>query len=112
VRFKLRHTAALALLGWYLLAPALNVDGKVDVEMPFRKWTQLATFDTAPACQKALFTFQDAREQKPTTDTEWKEAKDAALRNGKQPPLDRKEMDKVFSELRCIASDDPRLKRE
>ncbi len=106
---KLRHAAALALAGWYLMAPPLNVGGKVDVEMPFRKWTQLATFDSAPDCQKALFTFQDARAQKPTTDPEWNEAKDSALRTGQQPPLNRKEMDKVFSELRCIASDDPRL---
>jgi len=107
---NLRHAAALTLMGWYLMVPPLNTDGRVEVTMRFTKWTQLASYDSASACQKVLFAFQQARELKPATDAEWKEARDSAVRTGKQPPLNSEEMNKQVSESRCIASDDPRLK--
>ena len=51
---NLRHAAALALVGWYLMIPPLNSEGKVDTHAPMSRWNQFMSFDAASACQKVL----------------------------------------------------------
>jgi len=66
---KLRHTAALALVGWYLMMPPLvekpvphdpsltmkeNDDALVDTRAPLSKWMNLRSFDFAPQCYAAI----------------------------------------------------------
>jgi hypothetical protein len=90
---KLRHAAALALVGWYLMAapPMLNKGGSSgpDLGAPLSKWTIEESFDTAKECEaadeKLKTRFLDARPQT-LAGIEWAQG------------------------ISCIATDDPRLK--
>jgi hypothetical protein len=47
-KIKPRHTAALALVGWYLMVPPLSADGTRIVEnLPLSKWDAVLPFDNA-----------------------------------------------------------------
>jgi hypothetical protein len=52
---NLRHAAALALVGWYLMVPPFTAQraGPVDVDdqAPLSKWTIAGSFDTAEQCR-------------------------------------------------------------
>jgi hypothetical protein len=48
-----RHPAALALVGWYLLAPPLY-KGEVDEKAPLKEWTVLRSFGTVTECSQWL----------------------------------------------------------
>ncbi len=80
-RRKLRHAAALALVGWYLMVPPIQ-NGKA-VDVPISEWSHLDSFDSARECRDAGYRYQDRQkaENKPLPGA-WE----------------------------CIASDDPRLK--
>jgi len=92
---NLRHTAALALLGWYLLTPPIaSVGSKWNsatkeydpyTSAPLSQWQTVLTFDTAEECRAELAN-QNAQIQVhcPTC---------AAL-------------------AECVASDDPRFKEK
>jgi hypothetical protein len=84
---KLRHTAALALVGWYLFVPPQTRfwwigAQRYDDTAPLSRWTIDQSFDKAAGCEAARRATQDL-------------AGDAAIR-----------MDHAV----CIASDDPRLR--
>jgi hypothetical protein len=51
---NLRHAAALALLGWYLITPPVGPDGVVDLNAPISKWDQKDNFDAAADCDTAV----------------------------------------------------------
>jgi len=42
---KPRHAAALALVGWYLMAPPIRPGGGVDLKAPMSQWDQDDDFD-------------------------------------------------------------------
>jgi hypothetical protein len=49
----LRHAAALALVGWYLMVPFPDAPGKTpNFRAPLSQWNQMGAFDTAVACDK------------------------------------------------------------
>ena len=84
---KLRHTAAVALMGWYLFVPPQTRTWWIGAERyddaaPLNKWTIERSFDKAEGCEAARL----ATEQ---------QAGDAAIR---------------MSHAVCVASDDPRLR--
>jgi hypothetical protein len=86
-----RHVAALALLGWYLLAPPLR-DSAYDVQAPFSKWFHIGEFDTVAVChaERDRRRVQYAAESRAAADPNprgaaWTEAH------------------------RCVATNDPRL---
>ncbi len=64
---KLRHAAALALVGWYLMAPPMPVDGQGSARIlrnaPLRNWTLVRSFDSARNCEafKAPMAAEDAQ---------------------------------------------------
>jgi hypothetical protein len=79
------HAAALALASWYLLTPPLRGGGKPDAQAPISAWTVFRKFDSTAACQ------------------EWKyKLETRARKTGRYGPRP------VFM---CIASDDPRLRK-
>jgi hypothetical protein len=83
---KLSHAAALALVGWYLMAPPVHAPNhKVDFHAPLAKWTILGSFDKAEDCEMA----------------------DLRLR---QTPQTTKGLSVWEAADLCIATDDPRLK--
>ncbi len=82
---KLRHAAAFALVGWYLMQPPAHrgTDGKSVFEdaRPLTMWRQIGAYDTAKECEAQI----DHMVTLPT--------------------------DVGAEFVRCVASDDPRLKR-
>jgi hypothetical protein len=85
------HTAALALVGWYLLAPAAypatNGMLRWDAAAPLSRWKAVKSFDSAAQCEAERL----------------KRQRGAEMEN--KPSV----RDFVDS-FQCIASDDPRLK--
>ncbi|MGO9061540.1 MAG: hypothetical protein ACLQU2_29820, partial [Candidatus Binataceae bacterium] len=98
---NLRHAAALALVGWYLMMPPFHKDseGMIDGLMshaPVSQWDHVKSFDTAQACE-----------------TGWKQNIDHRMSSLRQFNLADSRLGDLWKaathEARCISSDDPRL---
>jgi hypothetical protein len=50
---NLRHTAALALVGWYLMMPPVTSDGRIQKNAPLSRWYIFSNFETKEECEKA-----------------------------------------------------------
>jgi hypothetical protein len=112
---KLSHTAALVLIGWYLIMPPIlhrqkakgsptdhllwldmpdGTEGAVADSAPLSQWSINSTYDSGKACEQAklALTGHDKR----------------------TPPLDRDAMllRWAHADLVCVATDDPRLKKK
>jgi len=98
---NLRHTAALALVGWYLMLPPMNSWPRtpwIDRNAPFSKWTIQATLNSANDCEVA----RDKHE------IDFALAVKSA--NPKRHEADPNLSSPIDDGALCIASDDPRLK--
>jgi hypothetical protein len=114
----LRHAAALALLGWYLMTPPvvcikhvtgeklLELDGlrcTVETVAPLWQWVRLTPHDSASDCEAALQQQQQRAEML------------GALNTNIAPQADV-ELDEANAKLsslwnsKCVATDDPGLK--
>jgi hypothetical protein len=83
-----RHTAALALVGWYLMVPPRESDNSAKLSsVPFEEWVYVDSFDTA------------------------KECRDAGRKEEERRAKDALEADQ-YGNWECIATDDPRLKEK
>jgi hypothetical protein len=115
---SLRHAAALALVGWYLMVPPLLPDGSVNVKAPLSEWSESGQgFDTAQDCNKARA--QEAERVVKNLDAVKREI--GALPDTGDRPLSEvapstyaryaSVLNKggAFLSSRCISSDDPRL---
>jgi hypothetical protein len=87
---KSRHAAALALVGWYLMAPPLY-KGEVEEKAPLKKWTVLQSFGTVAECSQWLSVMLDKADLDPATRTVVQHRLLAAS---------------------CVSTDDPRLKEK
>ena len=91
---KACHAVALALVGWYLMMPPVVPAGNGwltwDADAPLSQWKTIGSFDTAIQCQADLRARREA----------------ARTRTGKAGNGLRK----FAGTLRCVGSDDPRLK--
>lgn len=97
---KLRHAAALALVGWYLMLPPLPIgQTEPDARAPLGDWYILEPFDAASVCQSELVQIADTK-----SDRRKKLLVDQV--NDKQ----RRYLASAFPKAQCIATDDPRLK--
>jgi hypothetical protein len=85
-----RYAAALALVGWYLMQPPTHriANGKTvfEDELPLTLWRQIGAYDTAKECQAQI-------EHMETLPAKMAEVEGAEF-------------------VRCIATDDPRLKEK
>ena len=86
---KLRHAAALALVGWYLMAPPLYEGHKSNLDAPLSEWVILDSFDSANDCWR----------ERSIMNTDHK-------RDFKHDSIQRERLGSIS----CIATDDPRLK--
>ena len=84
---NVRQAAALALLGWYLMAPPINERIGLDLGAPLSQWQALASFDTAAECKASL-----------------------KAKNRLALVLGNSRVTETMANSVCIASDDPRLK--
>ncbi len=92
---RLRHVAVLALVGWYLMVPPWNrlVPSDPDPQAPLNEWTDVASFDTVAECNGAI-----AEHDKKAL---------AAL-----GPIGSNRHTTPWDFAKCIATDDPRLKKK
>ena len=86
---NVRHAAALALVGWYLLVPLRENENsaKLRYDVPLGEWVYVDSFDTAKECTDDAVKEQQLREKDPL------------------------EADQ-YASWQCIATDDPRLKEK
>lgn len=95
-----RHAAALALVGWYLMS-APEVGSGFNPTLPLAMWKDDGSFDTAKACM-------DKR-----AEIVQRLQKDIVIYDNPAPDGYNKAPDQysaIAKLVRCIASDDPRLK--
>jgi len=91
---KVRHAAALALVGWYLMLPPM-AGNHTDLSAPLSSWRIAGSYDAAIECRKVLEdSIRDA----------FKALKDPHLL-----PFTREASLQVL-DAACVATDDPRLK--
>jgi hypothetical protein len=105
---NLRHAAALALVGWYLMMPPLKPDGLPDKSMPLAQWDTMKSYDSASDCEK----FRASGEFR--TGSCWF---DSDPKTGNLEPWKSEDRDHFGIRLRncegrCISTDDPRLKEK
>jgi hypothetical protein len=85
----LLHAASLALVGWYLMAPPWYNDEKEPrLHAPIADWEIIGSFDSADQCMHDLVEMANKARARST-------------------PKERREFG-----IKCIASDDPRLKEK
>ena len=97
---KFRHGVALALGGWYLIVPPAGRTARVGLAMPLSQWTTVGSFDSAAKCESGK------RKGLPLVEKRIKrDAEKAGV-----PAHDSDVQILAQSLLRCVASDDPRLK--
>jgi hypothetical protein len=87
---KLRHAAALALLGWYLVVPPPLDSSGPDLHAPLSHWNQAQAFDTAAQCETQLVQLRKTI-------------------SAERPRAQLDEADQAMKSAKCIATDDPRL---
>jgi hypothetical protein len=114
-----RHAAALALVGWYLIEPIPDRDGKLLYEAPLTYWEQEGSFDTAAECQREREWWTreleriEQKERKKSEAQKEREETEMDAMSKSQPGTARKSRGlglKAADAAKCIASDDPRLK--
>jgi hypothetical protein len=101
---NLRHAAALAFVGWYLMIPPYHGsvsdhDIVIDRSAPLSKWEILDSFDSANDCAD-----QRMRHQKRTA-----KYSDSTLSTPET--VHQVTLARILSAT-CIATDDPRLKEK
>ena len=62
---KPSETAALVLVGWYLVTPPSTLPRNVSYKAPLRKWHIVRSFDTADDCEDSRST-EISTEAEPT----------------------------------------------
>ena len=101
---KLRHAAALALVGWYLMFPPFT-QGWSARGASLKLWQIQDTFDSKADCESALSEYKADP------------ARHLPFFRGRNPNEVRYEIAKdpnfwnpIIAAIQCVASDDPRLK--
>jgi hypothetical protein len=102
---NLRHAAALALVGWYLMQPPSdNSHGRPDSDAPLPQWQESGSFDSAAKCNKERFD---------TINTYEKLLAEAQKSKSSGRDIDTAQNGLLaFLKAQCIATDDPRLKEK
>lgn len=97
---NLRHAAALALVGWYLMVPpAIPNSHEVNKSAPVSQWTIRRTFPLDAGCENAKYHLR-------TQALAAQANKDATGRRGRMDP----DLFCILCNAACVSTDDPRLK--
>ena len=103
---NLRHAAALALVGWYLMVPPVSpYNGEAYSHASVRSWTRIGTsFDSAADCGKAK-----EKSQKNVQDAE-ERGLESAARMDANPGAQALAGYEAARQMKCVSKDDPRIK--
>jgi hypothetical protein len=97
---SVRHAAALAIVGWYLMVPpAIPGTAQVDQSAPLSQWKIRRTFPHNQGCETAKARLHDAALAAQTQNDAMNP------RRGGIPALHC-----ILCQAQCVAEDDPRLK--
>jgi hypothetical protein len=130
---NLRHAAAVALVGWYLMVPPLGPNGSIDPNAPLSRWEQYEGHDNAAACEVAHSQLLDLADVIQRRVQKSEESLTQKLNGISREQVENanpdklKEFERKLDEARagvkriqnyvdgdraskCVASDDPRLK--
>ena len=102
----LRHAAALALVGWYLMVPPYNDNFVIDSRAPLSQWQVFMPYDDAATCEAVL----TDRVRVATTVLNHPERYTHDYRPGTADRFITQQ--RQFEFAQCIASDDPRRKEK
>jgi hypothetical protein len=94
---RLRHAAALALAGWYLMLPRYDLNGFVLDKAPLSTWKIFNEYDSSAQCEEIRQQISRA-------------AQDFIDEHEKRSETEGLSQAMVVLSARCIAKDDPRLK--
>jgi hypothetical protein len=83
-----RHAAALILVGWYLMVPPMDNQGRTYATLPIKYWRLIRAFDSAKECEEFVEQF----------------AEKARIRGEWYGVLKERTLSS-----RCVSTDDPRL---
>jgi hypothetical protein len=108
---KLRHAAALALVGWYLmLAP--SYDGLFEERAPLSQWQWQGSYDTKVECFQTLaWKLHDAQLKHKVFATVDGSERLRCDFNNINLGCDAANMN-IYVVYKCVATDDPRLKEK
>jgi hypothetical protein len=104
---KPRHSAALALVTWYLmLSPASSHGGKALVysNTPLRRWASIGNFYSNIDCEKARERAQRKAQSEKENNLRGAARMDANIDDQTIAALEAARM------MKCVSKDDPRLK--
>ena len=99
---RLRHTVAIALTGWYLMVPPTGRNLRVGLAAPLSQWRTVGSFNSAGDCESGK------RKGLPLLEERIKEKAGKAGVAAQDSDVQQL----AGLSLRCIASDDPRLKEK
>ena len=107
---NLRHAAALALVGWYLMTPPVSTsnDGNmafVHSQAPIWQWKIGGTFGSTVDCEKATEKSQKNAQRDEDIGLESAARMDANIGNRTIAAFE------AACLMKCVSTDDPRLKR-
>jgi rRNA-processing protein FCF1 len=105
---NLRHAAALALVGWYLMVPPDSaVPHSVDSAAPMSRWSIVTKFESTDTCKQALTELQNKHGDPAKLD-----ATGRLRRFQKRQPTDPKLARARIDHAACVATGDPQLKEK
>jgi hypothetical protein len=109
---NLRHAAALALVGWYLIFPPPQSDSKPE-EISFEHWSIAQSFDQAASCERAKKLMMAQALKHPINEDGLTKEELMAVNKYLAPSSFKAfkavDMNPQANAI-CIATDDPRLK--
>jgi hypothetical protein len=113
---NLRHAAALALVGWYLMVPPLEYLSGNRPAGPYSRWTIADVFDSAADCKAKMKKVHDegdaAVDQKYHAWLGNRAATDENLGEFTHGQWKQIAFNSLQTMAVCIATDDPRLKEK
>ena len=113
---KPRHAAALALVGWYLMAPHAYYDPKRagkgysgwmrdgDADSSLSAWKLIGSYDSAADCESTRAALQKSGGKHRHFQGQ------GAVGEQREPEAYKKVISDALERAACFASDDPRLK--
>jgi hypothetical protein len=112
---NIRHAAALALVGWYLMVPP-QTNGQIDYTAPLSRWTVAESYDSAAPCREMLTNLRnDATSQADKATNEITAKQKQHERISTEQLLDAMKSltaHEIAFQSACIATDDPRLREK